>query len=102
MRRASYEGLRQGLKHNFHSTQYREAIVLAQSLLTDPSEWNNHVKRATASALIAIIYGKPHIRSEKDPVVIKLNDFATCLTRAVMPGAYLVELFPVLRHVPSR
>lgn len=102
--RKAISGLRQGREHQFHAIQYREAIMLALDLLSESSriEWKDHVMRATASTMVAIIYGRPQILSESDPTIARLNDFTTRLTRAVLPGANLVEVLPFLRHFPSR
>lgn len=104
VRKAALFGLRQGREHLFHATQYREGITLALDLLREssPDKWDDHVRRATASEMVAIIYGKPQILSESDPIIAKLDDFISRLTRAALPGAHLVESLPFLRYFPSR
>lgn len=104
MRKAALFGLRQGREHLFHETQYREGIELALGLCKESSsdKWDDHFRRATASAMVAIIYGKDQILSESDPTIARLNDFISRLTRAALPGAHLVESLPFLRHLPSR
>lgn len=51
---------------------------------------------------MGIIYDHPPLKSEFDPSVEKINDMATRMSKAGMPGAHLVEFFPFLRYVPAR
>lgn len=104
MRKAMLSGLRQGRENQFNATQYREGIMLALDLLSESSlvKWEDHFRRATSSAMVAIIYGRAQILSESDPTIAGLNDFSRNLTQSLLPGANLVEVLPFLRHFPSR
>ncbi|KAI0294278.1 cytochrome P450 [Multifurca ochricompacta] len=48
------------------------------------------------------VYDHPTVRSEQDPVVKLINEFGQRVGCAAYPGAHLVELFPWMRHIPSR
>jgi hypothetical protein len=102
MRKAAHEGLNKGVVKRFQPTQFAEGVLLAASMLAQPKNWDAHLRRAAASAIMTMVYDKPPIRSEHDPAVTKVNDFVARLTRAAMPGAHLVEFFPWMRHIPSR
>ena len=47
------------------------------------------------------MYGWPPIESKDDPLITRINDLVHCLIRAALLGAYLVEIFPVMKHLPT-
>lgn len=101
MRKAAHEGLNKGVVHKYHHTQHVEALLLARATLALPNDWDAHLRRASASAIMSMVYNVPPITKHGDPAVTNINDFVARLTRAAYPGAYLVEFFPWMRHLPS-
>lgn len=99
MRRASQDGLRPGNVPLFQPGQYREAVILCISMLTEcrGAEWYGHIQRAVAASSIKLIYGK----EATDQDVKTLNLYVERLTRSAKPGAHLVEIIPWMRHIPS-
>jgi hypothetical protein len=79
-----------------------EAIILAYDWLSASAKWDRHLRRASASMILSVVYGYPTITSEQDPTVDAINNFSRRLTSAALPGAHLVEFFPWMRHVPSQ
>jgi len=102
MRKAAQDGLRPGASQGFGPVQYRESVVLAVNMLTEPSDWFYHCQHAVASTILPIIYGKALAGSKGEANVAEFHGFIHGLTRAAMPGANLVELFTWMRHTPSR
>lgn len=51
--------------------------------------------------MLSAIYGYPPIESKDDPIVEKINAISNRLVRAALPGAYLVDTFPAMRHIPE-
>ncbi|KAF7374026.1 Cytochrome P450 monooxygenase ARMGADRAFT-1018420 [Mycena sanguinolenta] len=101
MRRASQEALSKNFAHKFHAIQAKEAVLLTHSLLVNPTAWDSHLRRTTASALLSMVYDTPPLISEEDPRITRINDFAERLVSAAYPGAYLVEFFAWMRYLPS-
>jgi len=101
MRRAADEGLTKGSVKRYHEKQMAEVIILGCDWLSEPAKWDRHLRRATVSMTLSIIYGYPPIESEQDRTVELINDLGRRFTRAALPGAYLVEFFPWMRHIPS-
>jgi hypothetical protein len=101
MRRAADEELTKGSVKRYHEKQMAEAVILGCDWLSEPAKWDRHLRRATVSTTLTIIYGHPPIKSEQDRTVELINDLARRFTRAALPGAYLVEIFPWMRHIPS-
>lgn len=48
-----------------------------------------------------MVYDTPALLSEGDTKITRINDFAERLVSAAHPGAYLVEYFTWMRHLPS-
>jgi len=102
MRKAANEGFSKGSVKRFYEKQTAEAVLLACDCLGKPAQWDQHFRRAAASMILSVVYGHAPITSEQDHNVVAINDFATRLTRAAYPGAYLVEFLPWMRYFPSR
>ncbi|KAH9059541.1 cytochrome P450 [Lactarius vividus] len=83
--------------------QINEAILLTSGLLAQPAMRDQHIRRTTASIAMTITYDTPSspIVSEQDPRVKAIDDIMARVTRATLPGAHLVELFPWMLHIPS-
>jgi hypothetical protein len=101
MRRATDEEFTKGSVKRFHEKQMAEAVLLGCGWLSEPEKWDQHLRRAALSTVMSIVYGYPTIKSDQDPTVELANDLGHRLTRAALPGTYLVEFFPWMRHIPS-
>jgi hypothetical protein len=102
MRKAAEENFTRNSAKGFHGKQTSEAILLAHDWLLSPVKWDRHLRRASASMFLSAVYGYPTITSDQEQIVEDINDFSNRLTKAAAPGANLVQLFPWMRHVPSR
>jgi hypothetical protein len=102
MRKAASEKLSTSSVKGFYETQMKEAIVQACDLADEPALWDRHFRRTAASATLSIVYGHPTLTSEQDHIVRVINNFSERLFHAVPMGAHLVDVFPWLRHLPSR
>jgi hypothetical protein len=86
--------------------------------IEDPDHWDEHVRRyaycfalplirlidspsTTSSTILSAVYGFPRVESKDDPLVARINESIQRLVRAASPGAYLVETFPVMKHLPT-
>jgi len=78
-----------------------EAILLASDCLAKPAQRDQIFRRTTTSMILSVVYGYPAITSEDRNAEV-IDDFAGRLSRAVAPGAHLVEFFTWMRHIPSR
>ncbi|KAI9439111.1 cytochrome P450 [Lactarius indigo] len=106
MRKAIHEGLSKSAAESFKAAQLNEAILFTSGLLASARpatcQWDNHIRRTTASMIMSVAFDAPPIVSELDPGVKAINDFSARMTRAALPGAHLVEFFPWMVHIPSR
>ncbi|KAI0052221.1 cytochrome P450 [Auriscalpium vulgare] len=103
MRRATHESLAQiDNERHFKNTQKQMAAQLALALLEKPEEWREQVHRTLASVLLAAAYDAPPVDTADAPVMKTIDVFMSHLKIATIPGAYLAEFFPLMRHIPSR
>ena len=99
----SHEGFNSRRSLLLQPLQEKESILLLSHLLRDPTGWIDHVQRSTASSVLNAVYGwKPIDNSPSaDAIVKQINDFIHDLVCALRPGASLVDIFPILLHLPD-
>ncbi|KAF8589046.1 cytochrome P450 [Ramaria rubella] len=100
MRRVVHEGFNPRSSEKYQPQQARDAMDLVKTLLKDPAACEEHILRAASSSILSTIYGWPPLRSEGDQVVQRINDVIHQLAEAALPGAYMVEVFPFMLHLP--
>ena len=101
MRRAAHEAFTKIEVQRYHPIQIKEATIMVSALLTNPENRDQHIQRASASAIMSITYDYPTLASGKDKAVQDMDKLIHEVTRAVI-GSTLVEFFPWMRHVPRR
>ena len=89
---------------NYHPIQMKESTILVSSLLISSGNFkpDRHFKRLTTSTIMSIVYDYPTIISEQDPSVERMEKYIDRLSRAAAMGAYLVDIFPWMKHIPER
>ncbi|KIJ43424.1 hypothetical protein M422DRAFT_253303 [Sphaerobolus stellatus SS14] len=101
MRRASHEVLNKQIAKRYHNFQNVEASLLVNDLLKAPDSYENHLRRATTSLLLCIIYGLPPLTDSLDPVILKVNRVTERILTAAGPGEFLVEYLTWIKYLPS-
>ena len=84
----------------YKPVQEAEASRLCFQLLHDPENWEKLIDRFTASIVFSVAYGH-RIDSMSAAVIRDRLRFMQIAAALNIPGAYLVETFPILKHVPS-
>ena len=51
--------------------------------------------------MLASVYGWSPIESKDDPLVTRINELMHRLMQAALPGAYFVDIFPVMKRLPT-
>uniref|UniRef100_A0A0W0G6X5 Putative cytochrome P450 n=1 Tax=Moniliophthora roreri TaxID=221103 RepID=A0A0W0G6X5_MONRR len=100
MRRASHEALNSTISKKYRNNQQTESYLLASQLLEKPEGWDNHLRRAGSSIARSIIYGLPPMLQSTNPDIERVNHFVERATSAAVPGAYWVEYFTWMEHLP--
>jgi len=101
MRRATGEEFSFRTSQKYHAAQERETILALQDLCNDPKSWADCLKRSTATNILQAVYGWPRITQSNEHIVTRIHAHTARIAGAVVPGAFLVELIPVLKHLPS-
>ena len=101
-RRVAADGFSKSAVQHFYPIQNREAIMLALALMKSPPTLEKHFRRHASSIILSINYHLPPVESENDPIVVGVENHVRRVLYEMQPGVRLVELFPWMRHIPSR
>ncbi|KAI9444581.1 cytochrome P450 [Lactarius indigo] len=101
-RRAAHRGLTKAAVRGYHDVLRKEGILLTSALLADPGALEKHFQRTTASATMSILYDYPTLGAEDDETVNEIKAYTERISKTAAPGAYLVEVFPWMLHIPER
>lgn len=69
-------------------------------LVCDPAHFETHLNRYAASVVLCIAYGR-RIDSMNTKIMLEVNEAMEFAGSLNVPGAYLVETFPILKYVPT-
>ena len=83
----------------YRPTQEAEATRLCAHLLLSPELYEKHIDRFTSSVVFAIAYGR-RVDSLDARIIRQRLGFMQYAASLNIPGAYLVESVPFLKHVP--
>ncbi|KAF5343047.1 hypothetical protein D9758_011152 [Tetrapyrgos nigripes] len=101
LRKAAHEGFNIRASEAYQPIQEKEATVLVHNLLQDPNSWDDQLKRSAASMVLMAVYGMESIKSKDDPLIARINDCMHRLTRAALPGSFLVDFLPIMKYLPE-
>jgi hypothetical protein len=101
-RRAAHHSLTKTAVLDYHNILQKEGVLLASALLVNPAASDKYFKRAAASAIMSIVYDYPTLETGNEKAVMEIFDILDRISKAAAPGAYLVELFPWMLHIPER
>ncbi|KAG1807981.1 cytochrome P450 [Suillus subaureus] len=101
VRRVLHAGLQPSAAETYEPIQTRNSKNLVLDILNDPKNHQSHAMRYAASVVMSFTYGKTTPTSYTDPEVVAVNKSLARFGRAVRPGAYLVDTYPILRFVPG-
>ncbi|KAF8622987.1 hypothetical protein AX15_006585 [Amanita polypyramis BW_CC] len=78
----------------------QQAHLLLKRVIDAPEDIQHHLQNAVASMAIMLAYGI-HVSPHGDPHVHLAERALDGFGRAATPGAFLVDVLPFLKHVPS-
>ncbi|KAF5325127.1 hypothetical protein D9619_010038 [Psilocybe cf. subviscida] len=99
-RRLFQKMFKKDMSLKYRSDQTRKLNDMLLALLDDPSGFRDHIKTVTAATIMSITYGYD-IKAKADPFVHLVDSAAAVLAKAFLPGAAIVNVFPILRFLPS-
>ncbi|KAF8999255.1 cytochrome P450 [Cyathus striatus] len=85
------------IMHNHRGILESERIILLHNLIQSPHEFISHSKKSIVGIIIRTFYG---IQANEE--LVKLNDeLMMGYSSAGSPSAFLVNIFPLLKHIPE-
>ena len=101
MRRGAAEAFSKATAPKFHEFQAQEVIQLALEIMSEPMRYHDHFLRFSTSLVMSITYGMSTLELG-DKNIDNIMSFVNDVAASMIPGAYLVEMLPWIRHIPSR
>ncbi|TCD64488.1 hypothetical protein EIP91_004049 [Steccherinum ochraceum] len=86
-------------KYRGIQVQYTRAF-LSWILESPPEDTRKCIRRMVSSIIFSVSYGG-HLSGVDDEYVLAAQVAMEGISKAAIPGAYLVDYFPILRHIPS-
>ncbi|OCH88065.1 CyP450 monooxygenase [Obba rivulosa] len=84
----------------YQSLQLKKAHHLLQHLRRDPANFLHAVDFIVGSSIIELVYGHV-VKDASDPYLEIVQKGTDALNEGLVPGKFLVEFLPFLRHVPA-
>ncbi|KAF8872239.1 cytochrome P450 [Infundibulicybe gibba] len=98
-RRVFQQSFRKDAVRLYEPIEARKIRQMLRGILESPENLQLHVRTVAAAIIMAIVYGHD-ISAMNDKFVLIAEEVADISTKAMLPGAWLVNTFPVLRHIP--
>ncbi|KIP07825.1 hypothetical protein PHLGIDRAFT_29862 [Phlebiopsis gigantea 11061_1 CR5-6] len=84
----------------FRPREVVEARKLLCRLLRAPDDFMAHLRLTTGSLSLSIAYGI-ETQEENDPYIMHAERTLEAANAAMVPGAFLVDVFPALKYIPE-
>ncbi|PCH43316.1 cytochrome P450 [Wolfiporia cocos MD-104 SS10] len=83
----------------YRPVRTREVYALLSGFLNTPDKFHTHIKRYVAALIMETAYGHT-ITSADDDYVRMADEALVATTEAGIPGATVIDIFPILRYIP--
>ncbi|KAM5376056.1 hypothetical protein ACJA88_007167 [Fusarium oxysporum] len=81
--------------------QEAEVAHFLLHVLDDPERFMDHIRKEAGSVILKIAYGYTAEPSKEDILIKMAGQAMDDVTAAGVPGAFLVDILPLLRYVPD-
>ncbi|KAG6895072.1 hypothetical protein C0993_010209, partial [Termitomyces sp. T159_Od127] len=85
---------------SFRPYQLQAAHRLLRALLDSPDDLDGNLRQMAGETILRTTYGLD-IKDKNDPYIELAEKATRSLFTAAVPGAYLVDLLPILKYVPD-
>ncbi|KAJ7839988.1 cytochrome P450 [Mycena olivaceomarginata] len=99
-RRLFNQGFTAHASLKYRAKQYKATTKLLCCILSEPDRFMDHFRQWAADIVMSIAYGI-EILPSNDPYVKLAHEAVHTLSEAGVPGKYLVDSLPILKHVPA-
>ncbi|KAJ7775174.1 cytochrome P450 [Mycena metata] len=84
----------------FYPLEEEETHKFLQRLVESPDQFLSHIHGLSSAIALRIAYGYTS-QGEKDPIVDLVTAVMEEFSMAVTPGAFMVDVLPILKYVPE-
>ncbi|TCD66224.1 hypothetical protein EIP91_001627 [Steccherinum ochraceum] len=98
--RTLHQYFHQSAVHHYMPQQLEHTRKLLVNIMNSPQHIRKHIRQTITSTIFAVTYGKT-VEDMDHEYVTGAGTAMQGLIHALVPGAYWVEYFPFLRHIPS-
>ncbi|EKM49581.1 uncharacterized protein PHACADRAFT_154053 [Phanerochaete carnosa HHB-10118-sp] len=84
----------------YYVVQEDLAALFSKQILEDPEGFFSHVRLTTARLILSITYGLS-VEQAEDEYITHAEDTMHVIGNATLPGAFICDLIPILKHLPS-
>ncbi|RDX44595.1 CyP450 monooxygenase [Lentinus brumalis] len=100
-RRTFHQFFNAAAVQEYQPSQRREAHKFVLRLIEQPKDFVHHIRHLFGSTIMRITYGIEVDEPGNESYLATVEEALAIFSAATVPGKYLVETFPVLRHVPT-
>ncbi|CAL1708140.1 unnamed protein product [Somion occarium] len=99
IRRLTQQVLSPEASRKYQDLQLDVIKLLLDRLRVDPDDFREQCRLAASRMILTITYGLDIKTADSEYIVAAQHTMDT-MTEAAMPGAYVVDLIPILKHLP--
>ncbi|KAJ2932187.1 hypothetical protein H1R20_g4913, partial [Candolleomyces eurysporus] len=99
-RRSFHQLLNNNVVQRYHPIIYEETKTFLRNLKSNPEGVFEHLQSLFGTTIMRTAYGFDDIR-QNETLIHDADTLASAFTEAAVPGKFLVNIFPFLKHVPS-
>ncbi|KAG2156969.1 cytochrome P450 [Suillus clintonianus] len=100
-RKASHTHLQVKSAQTYEPVQFAHARDIILDILHEPKLHQRHIKRFVSSVILHVIYGKTSPTLLDDSYLLQLQKMIPKVQSTMMPGAFLVDEYPILKYIPG-
>ncbi|KAG1899882.1 cytochrome P450 [Suillus fuscotomentosus] len=101
LRKAVHPYLQPKTAQEYQDMQHKNVMDFILDVLNDPTNHQKHATRYAASVILQVTYGKSTPTANADLEVVRIHKVVDHFHATILPGAYLVDRVPLLRHLPG-
>ncbi|KAF7367189.1 O-methylsterigmatocystin oxidoreductase [Mycena sanguinolenta] len=84
----------------YDSTLMNISAILNRSLADSPADFISDVRLAAGRVIMSTMYGIS-VDSAQDPYIVRAEAAMNMISKAAIPGEFLVDLLPALKYLPT-
>ncbi|KAJ7680690.1 cytochrome P450 [Mycena polygramma] len=100
LRRLIHKEMSANVLRKYWPSHEEQSRILVENVLLDPDHFLDHIRHYSGSSILRTIYGY-QTAPRDDEFLILAEKVMESFSLAVQPGAWAVDIFPWLRHLPS-